>query len=80
MTFVPCEPGEFIYQIDLLPGTGLRADGFEGYPQGAELGVKGRAARLGDKVLLFLPGARLRADQGDPPLVTEQKLFLRVPP
>ncbi|MCI9057851.1 MAG: DUF2812 domain-containing protein [Oscillospiraceae bacterium] len=31
VTFVPCEPGEFIYQIDLLPGTGLRADGFEGY-------------------------------------------------
>ena len=25
VTFVPCEPGEFIYQIDLLPGTGLRA-------------------------------------------------------
>lgn len=31
VTFVPCEPGEFIYQIDLLPGIGLRADDFEGY-------------------------------------------------
>lgn len=30
-TFVPCEPGEFIYQIDLLPGAGLRADDYEGY-------------------------------------------------
>ena len=30
-TFVPCEPGEFLYQIDLLPGHGFRADGFDGY-------------------------------------------------
>ncbi len=31
VTFVPCLPGEFIYQIDLLPGKGLRADDYEGY-------------------------------------------------
>ena len=31
VTFVPCQPGEFIYQIDLLPGTGLRAEGYEDY-------------------------------------------------
>lgn len=31
ITFVPCRPGEFIYQIDLLPGSGLRADDYEGY-------------------------------------------------
>ncbi len=31
VTFVPCRPGEFIYQIDLLPGSGLRADDYEGY-------------------------------------------------
>lgn len=30
-TFVPCQPGEYIYQIDLLPGKGLRADDYEGY-------------------------------------------------
>lgn len=30
-TFVPCEPGEYIYQIDLLPGHGLRAGDFGGY-------------------------------------------------
>lgn len=29
--FVPCEPGEYIYQIDLLPGRGLRPDDYEGY-------------------------------------------------
>ena len=31
VTFVRCQPGEFIYQIDLLPGTGLRADNYEDY-------------------------------------------------
>jgi len=31
VTFVPCQPGEYIYQIDLLPGSGLRADDYEGY-------------------------------------------------
>lgn len=31
VTFVPCQPGEYIYQIDLLPGTGLRADNYEDY-------------------------------------------------
>lgn len=30
-TFVPCEPGEFVYRIDLLPGSGLRADNYEDY-------------------------------------------------
>ena len=30
-TFIPCAPGEFIYQMDLLPGTGLRAHDYEGY-------------------------------------------------
>ena len=30
-TFVPCQPGEYIYQIDLLPGCGLRADDYAGY-------------------------------------------------
>ena len=24
-TFTPCQPGEFIYQVDLLPGEGVRA-------------------------------------------------------
>ena len=31
VTFVPCQPGEYIYQIDLLPGKGLRADNYEDY-------------------------------------------------
>ncbi len=31
VTFVPCRPGEYIYQIDLLPGKGLWADDYEGY-------------------------------------------------
>ena len=31
VTFVPCQPGEFIYQIDLLPGRGLCAGDYEGY-------------------------------------------------
>lgn len=31
VTFVPCRPGEYIYQIDLLPGKGLLADDYEGY-------------------------------------------------
>ncbi|MDE7260662.1 MAG: DUF2812 domain-containing protein [Oscillospiraceae bacterium] len=31
VTFVPCQPGEFIYQIDLLPGKGLWADNYEDY-------------------------------------------------
>lgn len=31
VTFVPCQPGEFLYQIDLLPGSGLRADDYGGY-------------------------------------------------
>ena len=31
VTFVPCQPGEYIYQIDLLPGKGLWADDYEGY-------------------------------------------------
>lgn len=31
VTFVRCQPGEYIYQIDLLPGCGLRADDYEGY-------------------------------------------------
>lgn len=30
-TFVPCKPGEYIYQIDLLPGYGLRAEDPAGY-------------------------------------------------
>ncbi len=30
-TFVPCQPGEYIYQIDLMPGEGLRARDPEGY-------------------------------------------------
>ena len=30
-TFVPCQPGEFIYQLDLLSGAGFRADDYEGY-------------------------------------------------
>lgn len=30
-TFVPCRPGEFIYQIDLVPGSGLRPDNYEDY-------------------------------------------------
>ena len=31
VTFVPCQPGEFIYQIDLLQGRGLMADNYEDY-------------------------------------------------
>lgn len=31
VTFVPCQPGEYIYQIDLLPGKGLWADNYEDY-------------------------------------------------
>ena len=31
VTFVRCKPGEFIYQIDLLPGKGLWADNYEDY-------------------------------------------------
>ena len=31
VTFAPCQPGEYIYQIDLLPGKGLQADDYEGY-------------------------------------------------
>ena len=31
VTFVPCQPGEFIYQLDLLPGKGLFADNYEDY-------------------------------------------------
>ena len=30
-TFIPCEPGEYIYQIDLLPGMGLKPEDPEGY-------------------------------------------------
>lgn len=30
-TFVPCRPGEYIYQIDLLPGSGFRASDPAGY-------------------------------------------------
>ena len=30
VTFAPCQPGEYIYQIDLLPGKGLQADDDEG--------------------------------------------------
>ena len=29
--FAPCRPGEYIYQIDLLPGRGLWADNYEDY-------------------------------------------------
>lgn len=29
--FTPCCPGEFIYQIDLLQGKGLKADNYEDY-------------------------------------------------
>lgn len=31
VTFVPCQPEEFIYQIDLIPGRFLQADDYEGY-------------------------------------------------
>ena len=31
VTFVPCQPGEYIYQIDLLPGKGIFADRYEDY-------------------------------------------------
>ena len=32
-TFTPCQPGEYIYQIDLLPGSGLRAGNFTEYAE-----------------------------------------------
>ncbi len=31
VTFAPCQPGEFIYQIDLIPGRFLEANDYEGY-------------------------------------------------
>jgi len=31
--FTPCQPGEYIYQIDLLPGNGLRAKNFNAYAE-----------------------------------------------
>lgn len=31
--FVPCRPGEYIYQVDLLPGTGLRPGDPSGYAE-----------------------------------------------
>lgn len=31
VTFVPCQPGEYVYQIDLLPGKGLWAHNYEDY-------------------------------------------------
>lgn len=31
VTFVPCQPGEFIYQIDMIPGRFLQAHDYEGY-------------------------------------------------
>lgn len=31
VTFVPCQPGEFIYQIDLVPGKGIFAKNYEDY-------------------------------------------------
>lgn len=31
VSFVPCQPGEFIYRIDLIPGQFLRAHDYEGY-------------------------------------------------
>ena len=31
VTFVPCQPGEYIYQIDLLPGKGVFAKQYEDY-------------------------------------------------
>ena len=31
VTFVPCRPGEYIYQIDLLPGKGIFAKNYEDY-------------------------------------------------
>ena len=31
VTFVPCQPGEYIYQIDLLPGKGVFAKNYEDY-------------------------------------------------
>ena len=42
VTFVPCQPGEYIYQIDLLPGKGLLAEDYEGYVIFMdEMGVEG---------------------------------------
>ncbi len=32
-TFTPCQPGEYIYQTDLLPGTGLHAENFASYTE-----------------------------------------------
>ena len=32
-TFIPCQSGEFIYQIDLLPGSGFQCDAPEGYQE-----------------------------------------------
>ncbi len=32
-TFEPCEPGEYIYQVDLLPGSGFTANDPEGYAE-----------------------------------------------
>ena len=32
-TFTPCQPGEFIYQLDLLPGSGLRSCDYDQYAE-----------------------------------------------
>lgn len=32
-TFEPCQPGEYIYQVDLMPGSGLQASDPEGYAE-----------------------------------------------
>jgi len=32
-TFAPCRPGEYVYQIDILPGQGFRSSDPEGYAE-----------------------------------------------
>lgn len=32
-TFEPCQPGEYIYQVDLLPGSGFQASDPDGYTE-----------------------------------------------
>ena len=70
---VPCRPGEFIYQIDLLPGRGLCAGDYEGYVEFMhDTGVE-VLQRWGRWVYL-----RGRAEEGPFEIYTEIRLMLHI--
>lgn len=58
-TFLPCEPGEYIYQIDLMPGVGIRASDPEDYMEFMEEAGVEVVQRWGRWVYL-----RKRAEEG----------------